>query len=243
MVIGHSGLKPVITRFPADEIEKIVKSKIQVLLHEPKNCTVDVNDQSLRDILAARAEALAERWRGLEISKQHEFIRNIVRRVVTGQTSVSIEIDRDRLFGLLTGEDSDASAKFGAQESGIIKIVADFHVFRRGVELRLTSPDISSSVQEPLVPSIVKAIARARYWYERIVAGEIETIGQLTQKSGLTERYVKRSLQCSYLSPKIVEAVLAGKHRRNLTLKEILRGIPLNWREQERTLFGFPPRP
>jgi site-specific DNA recombinase len=88
------------------------------------------------------------------------------------------------------------------------------------------------------VPSIVKAIARARDWYERIVDGEIRTIGQLTLESGLTERYVKRILQCAYLSPQIMEAVLAGKHRPNLTLKELLCGVPVNWREQETRIFG-----
>jgi hypothetical protein len=113
-------------------------------------------------------------------------------------------------------------------------------VLRRGAELRLTSPDDGSCFEGARVPSLVKAIARARDWYERIVAGEIRTIGQLTRKSGLTERYVKRILQCAYLSPRIIEAILVGKHRPNLTLKEIQRGVPLNWREQETGIFGLP---
>jgi hypothetical protein len=78
------------------------------------------------------------------------------------------------------------------------------------------------------VMSLVKIVARAHDWYQRIIAGEIRTIGQLAQKSGLTRRYVRRVLQCANLSPQIIEGFLAGKHPPNLTVKEILSSAPLN---------------
>ena len=84
----------------------------------------------------------------------------------------------------------------------------------------------------------MKAIARARDWYERIVAGEIESIDHLVQKSGLTRTYIMRIMQCAHLSPKIVEAVLAGTHRHDLSLKWMLADIPLDWREQEKRFSG-----
>jgi hypothetical protein len=80
---------------------------------------------------------------------------------------------------------------------------------------------------------LVKAVARAHGWYEQIVAGEVTTIGQLAQKSDLTRRYVRRILQFARLSPQIIEALITGKHRPNLTLKEIMGSVSLNWREQE----------
>jgi hypothetical protein len=83
------------------------------------------------------------------------------------------------------------------------------------------------------VPSLVKAVARARDWYERIVSGEVNTIGQLVQKSGLTRRYVRRILPFANLSPQITEMILSGKHRADLTLQELLASIPSDWREQQ----------
>ena len=100
----------------------------------------------------------------------------------------------------------------------------------------MISPDGDSSSEGKPVPSLVKAIARAHSWYKRIVAREISSIDQLAQKSGLTRRYVRRILQFGYLSPQITEAVLTGKHRPNLTLKEFLRGVPLDWEGQETKL-------
>jgi hypothetical protein len=35
------------------------------------------------------------------------------------------------------------------------------------------------------------------------------------------------------LSPRVSEDILMGKHRPSLTVAEILRGVPLSWREQE----------
>jgi hypothetical protein len=85
--------------------------------------------------------------------------------------------------------------------------------------------------------SLVKVAARAHDWYQQIVAGEIATISQLAEKSGLTKRYVRRVLQCANLSPQIIEGLLAGKHPPNATLQEIVRALPLDWREQDRTVF------
>ena len=86
------------------------------------------------------------------------------------------------------------------------------------------------------MPSLVKAVARAHAWYERIVAGEVTTIDQLARKSGLTRRYVRRILQFAHLSPQITEALLTGKHRPNLMLKELMHGVPFSWREQEKRI-------
>lgn len=54
---------------------------------------------------------------------------------------------------------------------------SDFHLFRRGVELRPTSLDNVSSFEEPLVPSILKAIARApRCMSESLLAGSKQLV-------------------------------------------------------------------
>ncbi len=42
------------------------------------------------------------------------------------------------------------------------------------------------------------------------------------------------SYSADILSPQITEALLMGKHRPNLTFKEFLRGVPLDWREQRK---------
>jgi hypothetical protein len=157
-------------------------------------------------------------------------------QVTIGQKEVWTEIDKTKLLTTLLGRKPEALCSFRQDKSEVLKLAADFQVMRRGGELRVIAPNGDSCFQEERVPSLVKAVARSRGWYERIVAGEVATIGQLAQKSALTRRYVRRILQCAILSPQITEALLTGKHRPNLTLKEILRGAPLDWRAQEKKI-------
>jgi hypothetical protein len=65
---------------------------------------------------------------------------------------------------------------------------------------------------------LIKAVARAYVWYERIVAGEVKTINDLARDTRITPTYVIRILRCAVLSPKVVEIVLSGKHQPNLTV-------------------------
>jgi len=236
-VIRHAGTKPVITRFPAQELERFVKSQIHLLLQAPEKCVVGMENSPSKDAAAERARELAREWPKLEISKLHEFVRNILKRVVLGLTTVRIEIDKTKLLRTLLAENSEALQSLRTHKLDILNLASDFQVLHRGGELRLTTPQNGSCFEGAPVPSFAKVIARARDWYERIVAGEVSTIGQLAEEVGLTRRYVRRILQCATLSPQITEVLLTGKHRPNLTLKEVLHSMPLNWREQEQRLF------
>jgi site-specific DNA recombinase len=240
-VVRKAGTKPAITRFPAQELERFVISQIHLLLKDPGKCTAGMKDKPSKDAASERAKQLATEWPALEISKQQEFVGNILRVVKIGQTEVWIEIDKTKLLAQLLGRKLEALSPSRREKSDVLKLVGEFQVMRRGGELRVILPHGESGFERERVPSLVKAVARACGWYERIVAGEVTTMGQLARSSGLTRRYVRRILQCAHLSPQITEALLTGRHRPNLTLKEILRGVPINWQEQEQRILRWVP--
>ena len=86
------------------------------------------------------------------------------------------------------------------------------------------------------VPALVNTISRARDWYDQIVSGEIRSVRELAATSGLLPRHTRRILGCVVLSPKVVEAILTGKRRPDLTVKEFLKPLPIDWREQEKQI-------
>jgi site-specific DNA recombinase len=237
-VVTRAGIKPPITRFPAQELEKFVMSQIHLLLGDPGKCISGIKEQYGKDAATERTKQLAREWHSLGNSKQQEFVGNILTRVTIGQTEVWIEIDRNKLLAILLKKKPEAFRPSPRNKAEILNLSADFEVLRRGSELRVIVPHCESALPAELVASLVKAVARARGWYERIAAGEVTTIDQLAENSGLTRRYVRRILQCAILSPRITEALLTGKHRANLTLKETMHDVPLNWREQEKKIFG-----
>ena len=236
-VVQQVGGKPAITRFPAQELEQFVKSQVHLLLQTPEKCTTGMRNSPSKGAATERAKDLAKKWLLLEVSKQHEFIRTILKRVTIGETTLWTEIDKNKLVATLLDENVEAISSSFTGKSTILKLTSAFQALRQRGELRVIAPLKEGACFEgSRVPSLVKAIARAHNWYEQIVTGEISTVGQLAQKTALTRRYVRRILQGARLSPHITEALLTGKHPRNLTIKEIQHGVPLNWREQEKRL-------
>jgi hypothetical protein len=189
-----------------------------------------------KDAVHGRAVDLAKEWPNLETQRRQAFVRNVVKRVTTGRARFWIEIDQTKLLEHLFGANSELLRSMCVHGRIGLKLSSDFKICRRGCEIQVVAPNAELCSARMPVQSLVKAIARAHDWYLRIVTGEFKTIDQLAQKSGLTRRYVRRILQCATLSPHITEALLAGKHQPDLTLKEILRSISVDWREQESTI-------
>ncbi len=227
------GSRPAIARFPAKELEQLVESQILLLLKAPEKCTTGMEDGPSKDAAADCAKDLATGWPMLEMSKQHELLINILKRVVLGSTSVTIEIDKTKLLATLLAENPEASASLRTHKADTMTLTSAFGALRRGSKLCLVTPQNGLGFDRTPVTSLANAIARARDWYERIVARDVNTVGQLAGSAGLTRRYVRKILQCAILSPRITEAILMGDHRPNLTLKEIRQSVPLDWREQE----------
>jgi hypothetical protein len=233
-VIRKEGAQPEIARFPAQDLENFVLGQIHLLLQAPDKCTAGIEDSPSKEAVTERANELAKKWPKLEISKQHEFVKNILKRVVVGKASVWIEIDLAKLLSGLLGENSENESKHD-----ILKLSGDFQALRRSGELSIISPQNVPRSESAPVPSLVKAIARARDWYARIAAGEITTMAQLSRESGLRRRYLRTILHCANLSPQITEALMLGNHRANLSLKEVLKDIPLDWRYQKKAICRY----
>jgi DNA invertase Pin-like site-specific DNA recombinase len=233
--IQKTGKGPGVTRFPAHELENLVTSQVHSFLASRNQITDGLEASPETDLIAERSADMAKRWPQLDTSKQHHFVRSVVRRVVVGKTAIWIDVDRANLMETLLVRKPELIATAGEHGHDIVKLTAEFQALRRGNELRISGPK-DSTYEAVQIPSLVKAIARARGWYERIISGEIGTVSELAQKAGLDSTYVKHILQCAVLSPQITEQILSGKHRRNLTLQDLLQNVPIAWQEQDKLL-------
>ena len=231
-VINHSGPKPMLNRVPAQELEQIVRSQVHSLLKDSDKWTTGIEDVSIRETALDRAQVQAKTWPKIDADEQDMLARKILARVVLGRTTASIEVDRANLILTLLGDETEASRDLRARKPTVLKLACAFETLRRGGQTQLSTPSVDSTDRQPTT-SLIKAIARAHIWYEQIVHGEISTVRELAQNSHLPRRYVRRILNCAILSPKITEALLTGRHRRNLTLDETLKCVSHDWRNQE----------
>jgi site-specific DNA recombinase len=121
----------------------------------------------------------------------------------------------------------------------LICLTIEAKLKRSGGEVHLViPPNVTETTARQPNPSLTKAVARARSWYERVLEGKSPDKRSLTLYVGVTERYIGKVFGCAFLAPDIVEAILDGRQPRDLNFKKLCANIPLSWAEQ-RKQFGF----
>jgi site-specific DNA recombinase len=196
--------------------------------------------------LVVSADKLASRWPTLSRDEGRELIRRIGTRVVVHNTKIEVEISKRKLRNVL--EKDGCAALLGLDpeqrqlhEQDVIRLTIEAKLARRGLEVRLMVPPgpDTETLAGPPTPSLVKAVARAYGWHERILQGVAFDQRSLAEHSGLSRRYVGRVLEGAFLAPDIVEAILQGRQPPGLTFEKLGRPLPLSWVEQREQL-GFP---
>lgn len=86
--------------------------------------------------------------------------------------------------------------------------------------------------------ALALALARARSWLRGLIRGDYADMAEIAQRFDLNEAHVRRLMRFAFLAPDIVEAIVEGRQRRSLTVKLLLRGIPLAWDDQRRIFAG-----
>ena len=84
---------------------------------------------------------------------------------------------------------------------------------------------------------LIRAIARARCWYEKLISGKIKFLNEIARETRLDKRYINRVLRCAFLSD-IADSILEGRRPPEFTLDQILYHLPTDWAKQRRVL-GF----
>ena len=231
-------------RIPAHEIEALVVSELQALLHDP-GALLDLLTDETPDLaelhaLLATAADLAQRWPTLAPAALRGFVRAITKRVVVHTDHVDIVLSPDRLGAALrTGPASADPPDLNQPCRAEMTLTVDARLKRCGGETKLIVPARAAGTTPPRPnPTLVKALARAHSWVARLLSGQASSIRAIAQAERLTERYVARIIPLAFLAPDITEAILEGSQPQDLTLAKLCQRLPLAWPEQRRTL-GF----
>ena len=144
----------------------------------------------------------------------------------------------------MIGEDnrvSNGNSQFESCNSLSDSLVLEAHaeIKRQGLAVRVVVPSgPPSTAASAISGSLVKALARAHDWSQRLLNKTAASSRDLARQLGINRRYVDRILACAFLAPDIVEAILAGGQPIDLTVDKLTRNLPLSWAEQRKRL-GF----
>jgi site-specific DNA recombinase len=186
-----------------------------------------VHTQQIVATAAKRSEKLSTN----SCDNEHAFLRRVVPRVVVHPDRMQVEVDKQELRSALAGEpqsltghDTRQSRSFGGD---IIRLDIEASLKRCGGEVRLVLPP-DHSERNPPQPSasLLKALVRAQTWREWILTGEVFGRRSIAKRTSLDERYVGQVLECAFLAPDIVQAILDGRQPTELTFAKLTRSLP-----------------
>lgn len=103
---------------------------------------------------------------------------------------------------------------------------------RRGIETKLIVG--GQALGEP-DPELIKIIATARQWYERLKSGVYPSTGSIAETENVHRGDISRTLMLAFLAPSIVTDIIDGKHPVDMTVDQLRRlspNLPLDWTAQ-----------
>ncbi len=207
-------------RLPAQEIEDAVIRVLADALTSPallieRFGTAIPSDQTRKMLDRATRFAAALNRSPAERAR---VVRDLIETVVIEEDAIMIRVRRSPLLGgavmpPLSENPSDSP----------IELTTPVAFRRRGVEMRLVLPAVASqNDRSKCDPTLIKAIARGRAWFEELAAGRARSLRELAERDGITRRYVRCLVDLAFLRPELVE-VMQGRQPVELTATPLRR--------------------
>jgi len=196
-------------------------------------------DTSLQTAVLASVRSQSTKLTEAAQAETRVFLQAVVSRITLAGDEIQILLNKQKLRGALLSNDSstqnEANQFQGHEGDETIILAIKAQLRRCGGEMRVIVPNShrENGTAHPN-PAMVKAIARAYSWHERLVSGEVKSIRSIATEVGVHERYVSSILRCAFLAPDIVEAILEGRQPMAITLGKLLDDLPIKWDEQRR---------
>jgi len=207
-------------RLPAQEIERIVEMAAMELLRDESELAGAARECGIPEARIAPLLATAGRRKGKALP--------LVHRVDLSQEQVVLHVNLSELVNL---------------EAAVVRRVIPIRLRRRGIEMKLALPGQRGEAANARIDqTLIKAVVRARDWFDRLASGQVESFAEIARAEGVTGRYVAHVIPLAFLAPDIVARILAGTQPVDLTAQKLIKQIdlPLDWAEQ-RALLGFAP--
>jgi site-specific DNA recombinase len=220
-------------RIPAPDLEKAVIDRILEWLQTPAELLVSLRGEAcdtlpkgFLDRTCTQAAEAAQSWHSRTATDRAQLLKSVVDRIVIHATHVEIRLRVPALLNAIIGSGSQDIAV-----PQIASIECPFRHIPQGRALRLIVGNMSITTDASR-QAILKAISRARRWYEQITAGEANSIAKLAKMHGVSARFVRIHMKLIQISPQWIETLMSRPDSSPLSLDDLLVAIPMNWNEQ-----------
>jgi hypothetical protein len=210
---------------PAREIEAAVSGRVAEALEDPLSLAAqawlviapgEVSQVIARSAAAATAVA----------TQEPGMVRLLVQKVRLLSGRMEIDIASRALGDLL-------HVPVSAGAPAAVTLACEVRLTRTGRALRLIQNSGRSVRYASPDPTLLKLVAKARSWWGELRTGGTD-IPTLARREGVTHSYVTRIVRLAFLSPAVIDSVLAGTQLANVSCGALAApgAIPIDWAEQ-----------
>jgi DNA invertase Pin-like site-specific DNA recombinase len=217
-------------RVSAHEIEHALLTSLSQLLRDRTHLVklIKARSSSVDLPTAIRfASASSEKLKSGLPHEKREILLQLLNRVTFNKKKLLVEIKRDAFFGIASSASKSA-----------FTIEIPVSLKQRGVETRLIIEGEETPHNRDA--ALIKTIARATSWFDDLATGRVKDFSELGRKERLTRSVVGRICSLAFLSPELIEHVMAGRQALNVRTRNLLRevSLPESWSEQRKIFVG-----
>ncbi|MBZ9872951.1 recombinase family protein [Mesorhizobium sp. BR1-1-9] len=222
-------------RLPADAVESVIEHQLNRILSDHSQIADLIqrwgNAAEIQNAMRRAAQVKAA-WRSNTADARRSLLQKLVRRIVLGQKSLAVDIERRALCEHLLDQPLPSD---GGTET--FSISCPFDIKRRGVEMRIVLTDDSSNTAEPDA-GLIDVVQRSQRYLHQLTDGSGRSLTEVANLNATTVSEVSRLLPLAFLSPNIVSKIIAGNQPVELTAHRLSRlpGLPLAWSDQSALL-------
>jgi DNA invertase Pin-like site-specific DNA recombinase len=218
-------------RIPAPDVENAVVDCLLNWLQTPADLLAALRDETtvapegFFDRIIAQAAVAAQSCVRIAADRT-QFLKTVIDRVVIHPVHVEVRLRVPALVNAILGGDQP-----GRGFPPFASVECPFRHVQQGRALRLIVGNTSITTDASR-QAILKAIARARRWYEQITTGKATNIAQLAGIDGVSPRFIRMQMKLVQLSPQSIENLMTRPESLPLSLNDLLTSIPTDWRKQ-----------
>jgi len=214
-------------RVPAPELERAVLTALRSVLADQAALALGIQDSSKDAENVEQILGIASKWseRLHTEGEAPAVLGELIKQVQLTESGLRVTINLPVV-------------RVGPEPKGIVALshFLPMRIRRRGVELRLI---LDGHFRQPpqVDPALLKALARARTWFEELTSGTAASLAEIARREGLRKRYIARLTKLAFIAPAIAEAIATGRTPIGVNLQMLMDGrLPLApcWREQQR---------
>jgi hypothetical protein len=188
--------------------------------------TTEAVNEGFFSRIVKRAAETAKTWNERAATERTWLLKAVIERVVIHPAHVEIRLNIPVFVTEILGTDLSVP-----NLSQIATIKTGFRHVQQGRALRLIVGNTNITTDASRI-AILKAIARARLWYEQVANGEARGIVELARMHDVSPRSINVQMKLVQLSPRLIESWVNRPESLPLALDGLLAAIPMKWAEQ-----------